>query len=154
MEDENIVKFLQPVRAYLQENWNRYCDIYGHDLYNLKWNTRKPLVFTSNGEYIGHIWLLTDGGNIYSKILDFIGVRASWKNVLRKLYKEPSISVGYIVLTGCHMLGKYLKAELIQLDSPIGAMIHISEKFGFVHDEMYVNQEPLIRVPELEFRVM
>lgn len=151
---EELLAFLAPVQKHLERSWKNYADIYSQDFYNFTYDTRKPLVLTSEGKYLAHIWLMGWYPGTTDHIGSFIGIRASWENTLARIYGGGIREVGYAVLTGCREVCKYLGLTEIGLDAPIGPMIAIAEKYGFEDWSMQLSAEPLVPIPELSFEVI
>lgn len=151
---EELLAFLAPVKKHLERSWENYADIYSQDMYNFKYDTRKPLILTSEGKYLAHIWLLGWYLGTTDRSAGFIGIRSSWENTLARIYGGGIREVGYAVLTGCREVCKYLGLTEIGLDAPIGPMITIAEKYGFEGWSMQLRAEPLVPVPELTFEVI
>ena len=131
---------LVPLRDLYARSGNCYADIYSRDICAME-DGRKYLIMLTGqqGEYLGHIYGSHLLGNKV-KYIEFIGIRESLRCTLEKLYgnKSKYSGIAFSLLDACKEYGKSLGASKITLAAPIGRMIHIAERYGFVMDELYI----------------
>lgn len=128
--------------------WECYLDIFDQDTYNYTFkDTRRPAVLYKNGVYVGHIWnLVEDEGVAYIRKRapdyvdpnsDWIGIRSSLRNHINKITGREYTSVAWYLLTAALQVAEHFGKKKVVLNSPIGAMVEIAERFGFKYSESF-----------------
>ena len=131
---------LAPLRELYARSGSCYADIYSRDICAMEDGGKHLIMLTGQqGEYLGHIYGTSLLGKKV-KYVEFIGIRESLRCTLEKLYgnKSKYSGIAFSLLDACKEYGKSLGASKITLAAPIGRMIHIAERYGFVMDELYI----------------
>ena len=143
LDFEEMKELLEPL--YKTFNLGVLSDIYCQDMYNLQIKTirRVPIVLFREGTYVGHIYRIASNSISCGS---FIGIRESIYNMLSKVYKRnPVRAIAYYLLTaGYNYIIQYVPtATYLELNSPIGPMRKIAERFGFEDGEHFELNQPL-----------
>lgn len=135
LETEDLRTLLSPITEYYAKTASCYADIYSIDIYKKEGGTNQPIVLWQNDVYLGHIY-----GSVRGSFVEFIGIRESIRCTLEKLYNHNAAyrGIAFSLLDACKAYGKSTGATKITLACPIGTMIEISKKYGFVNDELVI----------------
>jgi hypothetical protein len=141
---ESLQELLAPLKVWYSEHFRRYADIYSIDISAKEGGIKVPIVLWLGTRYLGHIY----GQGVFNSeecshdqkhgYIEFIGIRESLHCTLVKQYNKNPIyqGIAYSLLDACKEYGNSLQAKKITLACPIGNMIHISKKYGFIDDEL------------------
>lgn len=78
----------------------------------------------------------------------WIGIRSSLRNHINKITGREYTSVAWYLLTATLQVAEHFGKEEVVLNSPIGAMVEIAERFGFEDSETYLRGESkLVTLP-------
>ena len=127
---------------YLHNNIETLTDIYEKDFEFLNTSSYNKIILLSyNGSYLGHVYLQED--------FSIIGIRMSLTYLILK-NRGLSIfkNIGIILLDAFRSYAQNQGIEKIYIENPIGPMIHIAEKYGFINFVFNTNEIPFTEIPQ------
>lgn len=159
IEYEEKLELLEPIRGYISREYGNLGDIYDKDIDVLSRTSYKAnskhfhykyiICYVKDNIYQGHIYMVGKS--------EVIGIRTSLRNtILRLLNKKYTQRVSYVLFSGCvRLLPHVSDKDRIIVSNPIGAGRLVAEKFGMDDmDEIHLNKEPKVEVPEYEFYML
>lgn len=121
---------------FLFDNSEHLMDVYTID--NYIFNSNKcyshVLVISYKGRYYGHVYI-NNNHDCDEEPISIVGIRSSLYNLLCENHGFQKIkNIAYYILHAYLSLAKSLGIDVITIESPIGVMVKLANKFGFDDD--------------------